>query len=106
MVKRCGKTIGAGLLALTMALSVTACGDGGKPSKEEVREAFVAEMDGQELNETTEPLVDCMVDGLYEDLSPEALRAIADRDEDFDPRASSLVAVDAVGQRCVTESVG
>lgn len=81
MNKRAPKLIASAFLVVTLA---TACGGGGRPSQDEIADGITD--NSGEYGEVTEDVADCMAKAIHDsDLSDDAVRAVADGDEDYDP---------------------
>ena len=98
-------------LAATAALALlaTGCGgDGGRPSVDELSESIQSgDLVGSDVDEK---VADCIAEAFHDsDLSDEALQAIVDQDEDYDPSEEDRDALDSVSSEslrdCVTEGM-
>ncbi|MGO1591904.1 MAG: hypothetical protein ACTHW1_07500 [Ancrocorticia sp.] len=82
------------LMIPALAVALSACGGGEKPTKEEVTNGLSSAMEGQIDQATLDQLggdaldnyYSCIVDGSYDDLSDDTLRSLADGE---DPSAST-----------------
>lgn len=77
MTKRAPKLIASAFLVVTLA---TACGGGGRPSQDEIADGISGSDD------VPADVADCMAEAIHDsDLSDEAVQAIADGDDDYEP---------------------
>lgn len=77
MTKRAPKLIASAFLVVTLA---TACGGGGRPSQDEIADGISG------TGDVPSDVADCMAEVVHDsDLSDEAVQAIADGDEDYEP---------------------
>lgn len=68
-----------------LAVALSACGGGGRPSTGEIEDALSSEDNalGELTSEASDEVITCMAEVLHDsDLSDEALQALVDNDED------------------------
>lgn len=111
MLTRIARTVGA--LVISAALAVSAVGCSGsepvKPTKEAVQAGLMKEMsEGTDPanKELYEKATTCIVDKIYDTLSPAALNAIADGDKTYKGSADDEKAIEEAANTCVAEITG
>lgn len=100
MNKRAPKLIASAFLVVTLA---TACGGGGRPSVDELSEAFQSDDNvmGMGLEEAQ---ADCVAEAFHEsDVSDDTLRAIVDNDEDYEGDEDDEEAIKSISTDSVAE---
>jgi len=106
------KRILPGLAALTVVASMlTGCGgDGGRPSVDEISDSI---QDGDGVfggGDVDDKTADCLAKAFHDsDLSDDALQAIVDQDEDYEPsdddeKAAESLSGEAMGE-CITDNM-
>lgn len=89
-----------------VALLATGCGggDGGRPSVDELSESIQSgDMVGSDVDDK---VADCLAEAFHEsDLSDDALQAIVDEDEDYDPSDEDEKALESLQTEKLTECV-
>lgn len=105
MARRTKRQLGTAVLTVGMALAAVGCGATEKPSKEEYRDALAAQQEeifGEAVGGQDEYL-DCLIDGLYDELPVDMLRASVDSDQSYVLTEEDRKTVDAATQECVDE---
>lgn len=81
MNKRAPQLIASAFLVVTLA---TACGGGGRPSQDDIADGL--KDNTSEYGEVTDDVADCMAKAIHDsDLSDDAVQAVVDGDEDYEP---------------------
>ena len=95
------KLIAALLLALTL---VSACGGGGRPSVEEISDGISE--NSADFGDVDDDAATCIAEALEgSDVSDEALQALVDGDEDFEPKDGDEEALQSVITNDLAECV-
>ncbi len=109
-MNKIAKRISAAFMAGVAALALTAC-SGDKPSKDDVKKGFkkvmVEEM-GQEMvdmvgEDALTKYIGCIVDEIYDDVSADTLKAIADGDLDYKPKDDEDDKFEKAYEKCTGE---
>ncbi|MBE7324718.1 hypothetical protein IEQ44_08635 [Nocardioides sp. Y6] len=105
------RRVAAAALTATLAVSAVGCSAlGGKPSKDEYRDALSANMDEQggsaADDAASKDFLDCLTDNTYDDLSTEAVQAVVDEDEDYEASKEDEEVIEKASKTCVEEMMG
>ena len=91
------------------ALALTACGGGAdRPSVDEISAVFQegGEIGGETMS-VPEDQADCVAEAFHEsDISDEALTALVEKDEDYEPSESDEKALETISTENVAECLG
>lgn len=104
--------VAAAALTATLVVSSVGCSAlGGKPSKDDYRDALSSNMEedgGITADDDAESkkFLDCLTDNTYDDLSSDAVQAVVDEDEDFDASKEDEEVLEKASQKCVEEMMG
>ncbi len=93
--------------ALLLALPLSACtapAPATKPAKEKLAASLLEQVGGGEPGSITHKVVLCMVDKIYDQLSPQALNAIADK-APYKSTAEEDKILEDAGDKCAKELV-
>lgn len=100
------RTLSAVAASSALLLTLSACGgdDGGRPSVDDISESLQdSDMMGGEVDAK---VADCVAEAFHDsDLSDEALQAIVDQDEDYEPSEDDEKAIESVQSEEMTECV-
>ena len=104
------RTLSALAASSALLLTLGACGggDGGRPSVDDISESLQdSDIMGGEVDAK---VADCVAEAFHDsDLSDEALQAIVDQDEDYEPSDDDEKAIESVQSdemtECVTEGM-
>lgn len=78
------KSAASAILALALVLS--ACGGGGRPSEGDIAEALKSDPDLNSSGDIPDEQIECVAEALHDsDVSDEVLQAMVDGDEDYTP---------------------
>lgn len=104
------RTLSAVAASAALLLSLSACGgdDGGRPSVDDISKSLQdSDIMGGEVDAD---IADCVAEAFHDsDLSDEALQAIVDQDEDYEPSDDDEKAIESVQTdemtKCVTDGM-
>lgn len=106
MSHRTMKAMGAVGIALTLALSAAGCSGEDKASKEDYESYFQEEFGELGDDKVVGEVVDCIVDETYDDMSADAVNAIAEGDEEYEASAEDEKILEDGINKCVTDVMG
>ena len=105
MTKRILSGVATAALVLTFA---TGCGGGGgRPSVDEVADGIQDNMGESLGGDVSDKMAKCIAKAFHDsDISDDALQAIADGDEDYDPSKEDEKALTSVSTKSVSKCAG
>lgn len=84
-------------VAAVLLVALSGCGGGGRPSQDEIADSIKDDSEFSDVLEGGDEEIDCLAETLHEsDLSDEALQAIVDGDEDYEPSKEDEAALTEV----------